>query len=261
MPSPSILSTAHWLLWAQTDASASGTKTPAPSWRPQSSSTSPLPLAASTTMATSSHTPPATTGQRFEPLRTRTKVVFISLYAPFRVKFFFYLRSFRATSTTTPRKRTTSFWGTPLRSWSLGTRNGERRAAAVCYRGNRGQWMGLPHSPIAPVALTIGSQRHARMWAVRIPMWFWIQSCSVAILRGNSTMHFKCVFLNKIVCTSNFCTLTSMIVKAGAHCLASKQSHDTWRSFLFWILTRFEEQQCLYYSNQHILDAFLPVEK
>lgn len=51
----------------------------------------------------------------------------------------------RATSTTTPRKRTTSSWGTLPRSWSLGTRNGERRTATVCNRGDCSHRMGLPH--------------------------------------------------------------------------------------------------------------------
>lgn len=64
-PSPSILSMALWLLWAQMDASASGTKTPAPSWRPRSSLTSPLRPAASTRMATSLHILLVTTGQRY----------------------------------------------------------------------------------------------------------------------------------------------------------------------------------------------------
>lgn len=36
-----------------------------------------------------------------------------------------FVLSFRATSTTTPRRRTTSSWGTLQRSWSLATRNGE----------------------------------------------------------------------------------------------------------------------------------------
>lgn len=65
MPSPSILSMALWLPWAQTDASASGTKMPAQSWRPQSSSTSPSQLAASTKMATSLRMLLVTTGPRY----------------------------------------------------------------------------------------------------------------------------------------------------------------------------------------------------
>ena len=65
-PSPSILSMAHWPLWAQMDASASGTKTPALSWRPRSSSTSQLQLAASTIMATYLHMLLVTTGRRYE---------------------------------------------------------------------------------------------------------------------------------------------------------------------------------------------------
>lgn len=63
-PLPSIPSTARWPLWARTDASASGTKTPAPSWRPRSSWTSQSRPVASTTTATSSRTLPVTTGQR-----------------------------------------------------------------------------------------------------------------------------------------------------------------------------------------------------
>lgn len=51
----------------------------------------------------------------------------------------------RATSTTTPRKRTTSSWGTLPRSWSLGTRNGERRAASVYKPGDWCRWTGLPY--------------------------------------------------------------------------------------------------------------------
>lgn len=63
-PSPSIPSTARWPPLARTAASASGTRTPAPSWRPRSSWTSQSLPAASTTTATSLLTPPVTTGQR-----------------------------------------------------------------------------------------------------------------------------------------------------------------------------------------------------
>lgn len=64
MPSPSTLSTVHWRLLGLTVALASGIKTPAPSWRPQSSWTSQSQLARSTTTATSLPTPLAMTGQR-----------------------------------------------------------------------------------------------------------------------------------------------------------------------------------------------------
>lgn len=76
--------------------------------------------------------------------------------------------SSRATSTTTPRKRTTSSWGMPLRSWSLGTRNGERRAVIVCKPEDRGHWTGLPCFLSSPLTLTGAFQGHAWMWAVRI---------------------------------------------------------------------------------------------
>lgn len=62
---------------------------------------------------------------RGQPARVDLKCVWQSLNF-----LFFFSLLFRATSTTTPRKRTTSSWGWPPRSWSRATRNGESRAAA-----------------------------------------------------------------------------------------------------------------------------------
>lgn len=64
MPLLSTLSMAPWQLWAQMAASASGTRMPAPSWRPQNSWISQSQPAASTTMEISAPTPPVMTGQR-----------------------------------------------------------------------------------------------------------------------------------------------------------------------------------------------------
>lgn len=61
-------------------------------------------------------------------------VAFTSCWNP-HVNIVLSCEFFRAMSTTTPRKRTTSSWGVLPRSWSPGTRNGERSAAAVCKHG------------------------------------------------------------------------------------------------------------------------------
>lgn len=112
----------------------------------------------------------------------------------FRLLFFFLPHHcercvpLRATSTTTPRRKTTSFWGTPLRSWSLGTRNGERRAATLCYRGDRGHRIGLPH--FLSDSWGGGFQGNVRVWAVSILIWFTVNFSVVTL----SLQLLKCGF-------------------------------------------------------------------
>ena len=86
-------------------------------------------------------------------------------------------------SITTPRRRTISSYGTLLRNWSLGTRNGERGAAAVCNLGEGVTGRGCPTSTVMVAGAFL---RTSRSYACRDVggqgfSWYW-EYCELNVL-------------------------------------------------------------------------------
>lgn len=112
------------------------------------------------------------------------------------VSFSFFLSKsdfLRAMSTTTPRKRTTSSWGMLLRSWSHETRNGERRANAICRGGSCILEMGLPFFLSAP--LTINGVFKGTHWSWHVWMSTVRTNVQICSLLHTTVFQYDCVLL------------------------------------------------------------------